>query len=211
MGSSIVKWILTRLLPGVALCAALGGVAWWLHHAGYTAGDEHASNVYDTALAQKQSAWDTERRQLAESNQQALQTALAARDAEAERGRTLALALQEKQTALELAQRKLSKQEIENATLRDGAGYTGIGPDSLRLYLTGLGYPGDDQPRSGGDAVSEAADRNAIHSTDARTAKHGLTPQALLSHIKRYGQWCLTLRNKLESLNEYYDGDRNEP
>lgn len=207
---SLLFSVLKKAWPGLAFCIVLGLGAWGLHHAGYRAGDEHAANVYKTQLAEKQSAWDTERRQLAESNQTALKTALAARDSESEYARTLALQLEQKQADLTQLQQKLSQKEIENATLRDGAGFTGIGPDSLRLYLTGLGYP-DDQSGGSGDTVSKAASGNVIRSTDARTAKRGLTPQALLSHIKRYGQWCLTLKNKLESLNDYYDGDRHEP
>ena len=207
---SLLLSVLKKALPGIAICFALGLAAWGLHHVGYAAGNAEATSSYKTKLAEKQSAWDTERRQLAESNQAALKTALDARNAEAERGRALAQQLEQKQADLKQLQQKLSQKEIENATLRDGDGYTGIGPDSLRLYLAALGYP-DDQSGGRRDAVPKTTSGNAVGSTDARTAKYGLTPQALLSHIKRYGQWCLTLKNKLESLNDYYDGDRNEP
>ncbi|SQC93432.1 Uncharacterised protein [Cedecea neteri] len=66
-----VKWLLTHLLPGVLLCALLGGGAWWLHHQGYTSGFNKAKAAGDTALANERKARADERQELAEKGQQA--------------------------------------------------------------------------------------------------------------------------------------------
>ncbi|WP_367672497.1 hypothetical protein [Serratia symbiotica] len=193
----VLTTLIKRLTPGIAGCLALGTAGWFLHHQGYGQGYNQAELHYQVKLSQQQSDWDIERRQRAEKNQAVLQAALAKQAELAEQGRLLSLSLEATQRQLATTQQQLKKR-IAHAVQTDGHHFTGLGPDSLRLYRAVLGYP-----NTGAAGVSNTTGGAAEHSADARTAG-GISPGPLLDHATEYGAWCLTLRNKLEALNAFY-------
>ncbi|MXR36725.1 hypothetical protein [Craterilacuibacter sinensis] len=83
---------------------------------------------------------------------------------------------------------------IDDATKSDGAAFTGIGPDGLRLYRAALGYPENDPalPTPGAGAAGQAA--------SAADAGAGLPPEDLIAHAADYGRWC----RELDSLVDQY-------
>ncbi|MET5645892.1 hypothetical protein WH817_14450 [Serratia marcescens] len=193
----VLTTLAKRLAPGIAGCLVLGAAGWFLHHQGYNSGYDLAELRYQGKLSRQQSDWDIERRQLAEKNQAVLQAALAKQAELAEQARLLSLSLEAAQRQLATTQQQLKKR-IAHAVQTDGQHFTGLGPDSLRLYRAVLGYPD-----TGAAGVPDATGGNAEHSTDARAAG-GISPGPLLDHATEYGAWCLTLRNKLEALNAFY-------
>ncbi|MBG6248161.1 MAG: hypothetical protein EKD82_10970 [Candidatus Symbiopectobacterium sp. PLON1] len=48
----------------------------------------------------------------------------------------------------------------------------------------------------------------ALYSAYATRTRGGLSPTGLLNHSGDYGEWCLTLRGKLEQLNKFYNDDK---
>lgn len=150
--NSAVKWLLTRLLPGVVLCAALAGAGWWLHSTGYDSGHRDAKADGDTALANEKKARADERQQLAQAGQQAL---LQARDNERqqrERADQLALQLADKKFELKqtssLLQLGINK-AVSDDNQTSGCGFNGLGPHGLQLYTKALGYAGGGNARAG--------------------------------------------------------------
>ncbi|MCX8957210.1 hypothetical protein EHW65_07980 [Erwinia psidii] len=152
MNSAVIKWFLTRLLPGVLLSAALLVTGWRLYSIGYDSGHKDASADGNAALASEQKACADERQQLAQAGQQAL---LDVRDNERQqRERADSLTRQLADKEFELTQtNRLLKLDISKAVSNDnqdkqtsGCGYNGLGPHSLPLYTKALGYAG------GGDA-----------------------------------------------------------
>ncbi|WP_312836800.1 hypothetical protein [Pantoea sp.] len=150
--NSAAKWLLTRLLPGAVLCAALAGAGWWLHSAGYDSGHKDAKADGDTALANEKKNRADERQQLAQSGQQAL---LQARDDERqqrERADRLALQLADKEFELTQTNRLLQlgiNKAVSDDNQTSGCGYNGLGPHSLQLYTKALGYAGGGNARAG--------------------------------------------------------------
>lgn len=140
--------------------------------------------------------YENDKRIAAEQHVAALQKAIA--DADAQRQRADQLAAELLQTKAELNQTKTQlKRKIPDVVKTDGATFTGIGPDSLRLYSASLGYPADDLPQTSGGA--------AVYPADASRARGGLSPAGLLDHSADYGEWCLTLRGQLEQLNKFHN------
>lgn len=150
--NSAAKWLLTRLLPGVVLCAALAGAGWWLHSTGYDSGHKDAKADGDTALAKEKQARADERQQLAQAGQQAL---LQARDGERqqrERADLLALQLANKEFELTQTNRLLQlgiNKAVSDDNQTSGCGYNGLGPHSLLLYTKALGYAGGGNASAG--------------------------------------------------------------
>lgn len=150
--NSAAKWLLTRLLPGVVLCAALAGAGWWLHSTGYDSGHKDAKADGDTALAKEKQARADERQQLAQAGQQAL---LQARDGERqqrERADLLALQLANKEFELTQTNRLLQlgiNKAVSDDNQTSGCGYNGLGPHSLLLYTKALGYTGGGNASAG--------------------------------------------------------------
>ncbi|MEQ9868584.1 hypothetical protein ABRP77_04690 [Pectobacterium odoriferum] len=144
--------------------------------------------------------YEQDKRIAAEQHVAALQKAIA--DADAQRQRADQLAAELLQTKAELNQTKNQlKRKIPNVVKTDGATFTGIGPDSLRLYRASLGYPADDLP--------DAASRAAVYPADAPGPRRGLSPAGLLDHSADYGEWCLILRENMTKLNQFYaEGNR---
>ncbi|MEC5319293.1 hypothetical protein VSX61_10120 [Brenneria populi subsp. brevivirga] len=143
--------------------------------------------------------YEQEKRIAAEQQVTDLQKARAQEAAERARADKLAAALLKAKTELAQAKQKLKK-DIPDAVTKDGAAFTGIGPDGLRLYKISLGYPADSLPGTG-----EAPGRAAVYPADAIRAGGGLSPAGLITHSADYGEWCLTIKGKLEKLNQFYD------
>ncbi|WP_085543075.1 hypothetical protein [Cedecea sp. NFIX57] len=150
------KWLLTHLLPGVLLCALLGGGAWWRHHQGYASGFNKAKEAGDTALANERKARADERQKLAEKGQQALLDVREREHQQQARADALAARLAEQEQQLQQAQQLLSLNiqkavSDDNQASRQGSqcDFNGLGPHSLQLYEQALGYTGGGDPGPG--------------------------------------------------------------
>ncbi|RNM05850.1 hypothetical protein [Dickeya undicola] len=208
MNTAILQFLRVAWLPLVFIVAA-AGVA---YNVGETSGrnagvasqrDENQQlTLKNEQLAAQVLAAEQEKRQAAERQVAALQQAQADATAQRVRADELAVELLDVKTQLTTTTQRLKK-GIDRAVKNDSNAFTGIGPDSLRLYRTGLGYA---------DAVgmSDAASGTAVHPTDAARPGRGLSPAGLLNHAADYGAWCLTLRGQLEKLNAYYKGGKDK-
>jgi hypothetical protein len=149
---SLIEWLLKRLLPGVLVCAALGGGGWWLHHTGYGTGYAAAKAAGDTALTNEKQARADERQQLAQASQQALIALHGQEQALRERADALSGQLTDTENTLQQT-RVLLSQDVDKAVSNDnknsGCGFTGLGPGGLQLYSRALGYPGGGDARTG--------------------------------------------------------------
>ncbi|EHD21538.1 MULTISPECIES: hypothetical protein [Brenneria] len=148
--------------------------------------------------------YEQEKRIAAEQQVAALKKAREQEAAQRARADKLAADLLDAQTELEQTKKEL-KRMIPYAVTNDGTAFTGIGPDSLRLYKISLGYPADSLPGTG-----EAPRRAAVYPADAIRASGGLSPAGIITHAADYGEWCLTLKGKLEKLNQFYDKEAVE-
>lgn len=174
---------------------------------GYNIGHIKGKNATQTELqadnqlkASQIRGYEQDKRLAAEQHVAALQKAIA--DAEAQRQRADQLAVELLQVKAELSKTKTQlKRKIPDVVKTDGVAFTGIGPDSLRLYRASLGYPADDLP--------DAASRAAVYPADATGTRRGLSPAGLLDHSADYGEWCLILRENMTRLNQFYtEGNR---
>lgn len=145
MTAALLKWALTRFLPGIVLCAALAVAGWWLYSAGYDSGHKDAKADGDTLLASEKKARADERQQLAQAGQQALLQVRNNERQQRERADSLAQQLADKEFVLKqtssLLQLNISK-AVSDDNQTSGCGYNGIGPHSLQLYTKALGYAG---------------------------------------------------------------------
>ncbi|WP_406850401.1 hypothetical protein [Chromobacterium phragmitis] len=98
------------------------------------------------------------------------------------------------QQALQAQQRRQA-QRIDDVTRNDGSRFTGLGPDSLRLYRQLLGYS---DPLPGAQSLPAGA--------AAQTAgpDAGLPASDLLAHAADYGDWCQQLEQRLVALKQLY-------
>lgn len=148
---------------------------------------------------------EREKRQTAEQQIAALQQVRAKEAEQRTRADQLSLELLQAKTALEKDKVK-RKTEFPDAIKKDGNAFTGIGPDSLRLYRANLGYPDH-----GVSDTGETASGATLHPANATRTGGGLSPSGLLNYSSEYGEWCLTLRGQLEKLNKFYDDkERNK-
>lgn len=148
-------------------------------------------------LAELKTTYANEKRVLAEKQSQALAGALAKQQEYNQYANQLSGELIKAQQELSRTQQKL-KRSIANATQHDGAAFTGLGPDSLRLYQTALGYTSSDL------CVPDTQRGNAGNTSETSCTSSGLPPEDLLSHASDYGEWCQQLEVKLKKLNEFY-------
>ncbi|MCD4501106.1 hypothetical protein [Chromobacterium vaccinii] len=171
----------------VALCGVTLGVAGF---AGYGGGQGQATRVYEAKMAKQEAAHAAELLQKSEKQNQAL----AAAHAEQARLNDLAhqVGWQLLQTQGQLARSQAQLRErIADATRNDGQAWTGLGPDSLRLYRAALGYSERDPGLPAADAG------NAGDASQTGTAERGLPPADLLNHAADYGRWCQELETRL--------------
>ncbi|EFX7053213.1 hypothetical protein VYN02_001039 [Shigella sonnei] len=96
------------------------------------------------------------------------------------------------------------KRRLNDALSHDGAAFTGIGPDGLRLYRDALGYT--TTPPGAGQRLPAATGVDVANPPHASTARAGLSPSGLITHAAEYGAWCQQLREQLYSLNQFYGG-----
>ena len=148
-------------------------------------------------LAELKITYANEKRVLAEKQSQALAGALAKQQEYNQYANQLSGELIKAQQELSRTQQKL-KRSIANATQHDGAAFTGLGPDSLRLYQTALGYTSSDL------CVPDTQRGNAGNTSEASCTSGGLPPEDLLSHASDYGEWCQLIRNKLNTIRQLY-------
>lgn len=176
-----VKPLLITALAGVALYGA--------DQFGY----QRAANVY---TAQLSTADADHTRQLLRLTEQRLTEQTVAQEAYQrlnEQAHQVGWELLQTKQQLEVTQRQL-KQRIPDATRTDGPRFTGLGPDSLRLYRQLLGYS------ASGEADLPAADAgNVGEAAAAAGTEAGLSPADLLDHAADYGQWCQQLDAQLSA------------
>lgn len=185
---------LLRRFMGLALLALLGIAAGgFVYHGIYQSGYSAAVSEYQLRLLHQAEAFDLAKAQAAEASNQALKSAVAREREALTRAERLTDELAHRQRQLVVAQHLL-KGKINDAVTHDGSRFTGLGPDSVRLYARALGYAG-----ASDRAVSDTAAGPAVHPTDA-----GLSPVALLGHASDYGAWCLSLRNQMAALDKFY-------
>ncbi|AXE34025.1 hypothetical protein [Chromobacterium phragmitis] len=173
----------------VALCGVTLGVAGFV---GYGSGQGQATRVYEAKMAKQEAAHAAELLLKAEKQSQAL----AAANAEQARLNDLAhqVGWQLLQTQGQLARSQAQLRErIADATRNDGQAWTGLGPDSLRLYRAAFGYSERDPGLPAADAG------NAGDASQTGTAERGLPPADLLNHAADYGRWCQELETRLDS------------
>lgn len=152
MNSAVIKWLLTRLLPGVVLCGLVLVAVGVVYHSGYQAGHKSAKSDGDTTLANEQKARSDERQQLAQAGQQALMQVRDRERQQRERGDNLARQLADKTLELTQANRLLQlniSKAVSDDNQTSACGYNGLGPHSLQLYSKALGYPGGGHTRAG--------------------------------------------------------------
>ncbi|MCD0491391.1 hypothetical protein [Chromobacterium violaceum] len=168
-------------------------------YAGYHTGQSLADQGHQVAMAALQAQHAAELKQRAEDNAHTQ----AAASAEQKRLADLAhqVGWQLLQTRGELARSQAQlKERIADATQRDGAAFTGLGPDSLRLYRAALGY-------AESDSGLPSADAGNVAKADASgTASTGLPPADLLNHAADYGRWCQELETRLDSYIQLHQG-----
>lgn len=151
------------------------------------------------AFSNAKTTWSEEKTQAANDASAALTAALARQKAAQQLGDKLSAELQAKIDALYSDNQRL-KRQINDATQKDGATYTGLGPNSLCVYQSALGYADCDkrvQPTASG-SVPTARETQPTHS--------GLPPEDILAHSADYGKWCQQLETQLININKYYSG-----
>lgn len=160
---------------------------------GYDLGHTQASRSGELKLARLEQQYAAERAQ---------DSYLHARQLQASQARYLVLQQQANQIGSELLQTRAAlaqaqaqhRKRITHVTEQDGPAFTGIGPDSLRLYQRFLGYADTDLAA----AVPAADAGHAAATAEATPAAAGLLPRDLLAHAADYGQWCQQLQNQLQ-------------
>jgi hypothetical protein len=143
--------------------------------------------------------YESEKRETAERQSVALAGIVARQQQEQARADKLERDLLTTQEQLSNANKQLKK-GISHALKNDGATTCGLGPDSLRLYRSGLGYPPDPGDR---DTLPSTTGNAVAHSGTASGPGEGLPPGDLLAHAADYGQWCQQLEKQLIGLNKW--------
>ncbi|HGK4817008.1 TPA: hypothetical protein ACJ2XR_004587 [Yersinia enterocolitica] len=143
--------------------------------------------------------WLEEKTQAANDASAALTAALARQKATQQLGYKLSAELQAKIDALYSDNQRL-KRQINDATQQDGATYTGLGPHSLCIYQSALGYPDCDQ------RVQPTASGSVPTARETQPTNSGLPPEDILAHAADYGKWCQQLETQLININKYYSG-----
>ncbi len=160
----------------------------------------NAANNTITSQSQSLLQYETQIREAAERQSIALAGVVARQQQEQARADGLARQLLATQEQLSAANKKI-KDGISNALKNDGATTCGLGPDSLRIYRSGLGYPSDSGDR---DTLLGTSGGVVAHSGAAPRTDEGLPPGDLLAHSADYGQWCQQLEKQLIGLNRWY-------
>ncbi|MBX9268767.1 hypothetical protein [Chromobacterium violaceum] len=168
-------------------------------YAGYHTGQSLADQRHQVSLAALQAQHASELKQRAEDNAHTLAAASAEQKRLADLAHQVGWQLLQTRGALARSQAQL-KERIADATQRDGAAFTGLGPDSLRLYRAALGYAESNSDLPSADA------RNAAKTDASEAASAGLSPADLLNHATDYGRWCQELETRLDSYIQLHQG-----
>ncbi|ENP3040943.1 hypothetical protein ACDB75_004012 [Salmonella enterica] len=150
----------------------------------------------------QKSQWDQERITAANQYASDLKDALAAQQTWQRKADEMSRQLAE-QDASHQREVKDLKERLKNAIKSDGNTYTGIGPASLQLWREALGYP-TTQTVNAGHYLPKTTGSSAGDTGDAISASGGLSPSGIVGHSAEYGKWCLSLRDRLQAINDYY-------
>jgi hypothetical protein len=176
-------WHIGRVVLPLALVAYLG----------YDLGHTQASRSAELAQARLAQQYAAERAQDSQQHARQLQASQARYLVLQQQAHQIGSELLHTRAALAQAQAQHRKR-ITHVTQQDGPAFTGLGPDSLRLYQRFLGYTGTDLAA----AVPAANAGHAAATAEAAPAAAGLLPRDLLAHAADYGQWCQQLENQLQ-------------
>ncbi|MGQ6549762.1 hypothetical protein ACUNEV_19790 [Serratia sp. IR-2025] len=158
-----------------------------------------SANITIEAQGKRLLQVETLMREAAERQSAALAGMIARQQQEQDRADKLAKELLTTKDLLSAANKKL-KDGISDALKNDGATTCGLGPDSLRLYRSGLGYPSLQGDR---DTLLGTSGGTVAHSGTTSGPGEGLPPGDLLAHAADYGQWCQQLEKQLIGLNQW--------
>lgn len=150
----------------------------------------------------QKSQWDQERISAANQYASDLKDALMAQQAWQRKADELSRQLAAQEVSHQRAVKDL-KERLKNAIKSDGNTYTGIGPASLQLWREALGYP-TAQTVHAGHRLPETTGSAAGDTGDAISTGGGLSPSGIVGHSAEYGKWCLSLRDRLQAINDYY-------
>lgn len=170
---------------------------------GFLYGHKQASQAGEAKLQSVKLAHAQDMQYLANAKAAELGAALAEQKELTDQAHRIGWELIQTRARLADTQHRL-KQRIADATRSDGPRFTGLGPDSLRLYQSALGY------RSPGDPGMPTADAgNADQAGQTTGADEGLPPEDLLAHSADYGEWCQKLDGQLDTwINLHERGPR---
>ncbi|WP_140918348.1 hypothetical protein [Limnobaculum xujianqingii] len=190
----VIKYKTLLITLAVYLAIFAGGVAagTWFTEKAYQADISELTLAHTT----DQANWEKERTAVAQAQNRALTEAVEKqRRATAESQRVtgeLETVKQQLQTTKQELQRS-----INNATQKDGHGYTGLGANGLRLYRAALGYATDNQclPTHPSGTDTDASQTGC--------AEAGLSPDDLLAHAADYGEYCNKLEEQLNAIGRW--------
>lgn len=180
------RWV--WLLSAVALAAGV-----------FTAGYRWAERDYLADIARQQAAHAEQQRQQADAQAEALASALREQQQLREQAYQVGVALLQARADLARSQAQLSRR-ISHVVQQDGERFTGLGPDSLRLYRAALGYASADEYLPAADPGT------AVQADQTAAPAGGLPPLALLYHAADYGQWCQQLEQQLDAWQALFPG-----
>lgn len=160
---------------------------------GFDLGCTRAGREGELALARLEQQYAAERAQGSQLHARQLQASQARYLVLQQQANQIGSALLHTRAALAQAQAQHRKR-ITHVTQQDGPAFTGLGPDSLRLYQRFLGYTDTDLAA----AVPAANAGHAAATAEAAPAAAGLLPRDLLAHAADYGQWCQQLESQLQ-------------
>ncbi|EOI6423993.1 hypothetical protein ACMU9U_000858 [Yersinia enterocolitica] len=150
-------------------------------------------------FSKAKTTWSEEKTQAANDASAALTAALERLKVAQQLGDKLSAELQAEIDKLYSDNQRL-KRQINDATQQDGATYTGLGPHSLCVYQSALGYPDCDQ------RVQSTASSTVPTTRKTQLTSSGLPPEDILAHAADYGKWCQQLETQLIQINKYYSG-----
>lgn len=159
---------------------------------GYLSGHKVASQAGTAKLQSMQLAHAEDLKIIADAKAAELGAALVEQKKLADQAHQVGWQLLQTRARLADTQSQL-KQRIADATRSDGVRFTGLGPDSLRVYRSALGYPERDP------GVPEADAGNVDQAGQTDGTDEGLPPADLLDHAADYGQWCQQLDAQLSA------------
>lgn len=170
----------------------------------FTAGYRCAERGYLADITRLQANYAQQQRQQAEAQAEALASALREQQQLQEQAYQVGVALLQARAELARSQAQLSRR-IAHVVQQDGERFTGLGPDSLRLYRAALGYASDYAHLPAADAGS------AVQADQAAAPAGGLPPLALLTHAVDYGQWCQQLEQQLDGWLALFPAPSSQP